>query len=377
MPLDKVASRGKVCHISSVHRVNDVRVYHKECTTLAEAGFDVTLIGVEADVPERGVRIIPLPGSGNRLQRMVGRTRKAYHQALGVGADLYHFHDAELLPYALMLKRRTKAKVVFDSHECFREDVVAKDWIPAGLRPIVGGAVGAVEDLVARRIDQVVAATPHIAEAFERHARRVVTINNYPLKNEFTAAATAKRVARDGICYVGAISFVRGIISFLDALSFIGDNVRVDVAGLFASAAVEHAAITHPNWRRVNFHGQTDRQQVASIYARSFAGIVTFLPAPNHIYSQPNKLFEYMSAGIPVICSHFPLWRSVIEEGGCGISVDPQDPRAIGAAIEQLRLNPESGRQMAQRGARLVQERYNWEHEGRRLVESYSELLAS
>ena len=372
----KTRSRGKVCHFSSVHRVDDIRIYHKECVTLAEAGFDVTLIGVEANAPERGVRIIRLPDGGNRLKRMLGRARTAYRHALNVGADVYHFHDVELLPYGLMLKRRTKAKVIFDSHECFREDVVAKDWIPAAFRPVVGGAVGAVENFVARSIDQVVAATPHIAETFERYARRVVTINNYPLTNEFAAVAADEPDVRDSICYVGAISFVRGIIPFLDALSFVHEDVRIDIAGLFASAAVEKAATIHPNWHRVSFHRQVSRDQVARIYARAFAGIVTFLPAPNHVYSQPNKLFEYMSAGIPVICSHFPLWRSVIEDGGCGLVVDPEDPRAIGAAIEQLRTNPDLGRQMAERGVRLIQDRYNWEHEGRRLVETYDELLS-
>ena len=371
-----VRSRGKICHITSVHRVNDIRVFHKECATLAQAGFDVTLIGVDADTPDRDVKIIRLSDGGGRLQRMVGRARSAYRLAQDVGADLYHFHDPELLPYGLLLKRRTGAKVVFDSHECFREDVVAKDWIPAPLRSTVGGVVGAIEDAVVRRIDMVVAATPHIAESFERQARRVVTINNYPLQGEFAHSAAQQPTNPDSICYVGAISFVRGIIPFLDALSYVDNSVRVDVAGLFASTAVEQAVKEHPNWHRVTFHGQTGRDQVAQIYARAFSGIVTFLPAPNHIYSQPNKLFEYMSAGIPVICSHFPLWRSVIEEGGCGLAVDPQDPQAIGGAIERLRQDRTAAQQMAERGVRLIQDRYNWEHEGSRLVKSYDELLA-
>lgn len=372
----RAGSRGRVCHLTSVHRVNDIRVFHKECATLAKAGFDVTLIGVAANVPDRGVKIIPLPDEGNRFQRMVGRTWAAYRHAVQVRADLYHFHDPELLPYGFMLKRRTGAKVIFDSHECFREDVVAKDWIPAVLRAPVGGVVGAIEDYVAHRIDQVVAATPHIAEALAKHARRVVTINNYPLENEFGASTEPGSGVRDSICYVGAISFVRGIIPFLDALSFIREDVRVHIAGLFASTAVEQAVRSHSNWHRVTFHGQVDRDQIARIYAQSFAGIVTFFPVPNHVYSQPNKLFEYMSAGIPIVCSHFPLWCGVIEQGGCGITVDPEDPRAIGAAIEELRSNRERGEQMAKRGVQLVHDRYNWEHEGRLLVESYDDLIA-
>jgi glycosyltransferase involved in cell wall biosynthesis len=372
---DVSRSRGRVCHLTSVHRVNDIRVFHKECATLAEAGFDVTLIGVAADTPERGVKIITLPDEGNRLQRIVGRARAAYRQAIGVGAQIYHFHDPELLPYGLMLKKRTGAKLIFDSHECFREDVVGKHWIPAPLRPVVGHVVGGIEDFVVRRIDQVVAATPHIAESFERQARRVVTINNYPLEAEFAASAQTTSGRRDGICYVGAISFVRGVIPLLDALSFIDSSVRVDIAGPFAGKAVEDAARSHANWGRVTYHGQVSRAQVAEIYAGAFAGIVNFLPVPNHIFSQPNKLFEYMSAGVPVICSHFPLWRSVIEDEGCGIAVDPALPQAIAAAIEALRSEPSRSADMAKRGVQLVRDKYNWSCEGRKLIETYDALL--
>lgn len=366
----------KVCHFTSVHKVNDIRVYLKECATLAEAGFDVTLVGVGADAPDRGVKIVKLGGDANRLKRMVTQSREAYKRALDTAADVYHFHDPELLPYGLMLKRRTGAKVIFDSHECFREDVVAKDWIPKPLRPVVGAVVGAVEDFVVSRIDRVVAATPHIAESFEGTARRVVTINNYPLDGEFSQEKVDEDRTRNAICYVGAISFVRGIIPFLDALSRVDEGVVVDVAGIFANAAVEDAARSHPNWSRVTFHGQVDRRKIAEIYGRAFAGVVTFLPVPNHVYSQPNKLFEYMSAGIPVIGSHFPLWRSIIEDGGCGIVVDPSDPREIGLAIETLRQDPAKGRAMAENGVRLIGDRYNWDREGQRLVEIYNELLS-
>lgn len=368
-------SRSKVCHLSSVHKVNDVRVFHKECATLADAGFDVTFVGVEAEVPERGVKTIKLPSEGDRLQRMVGRAWAAYRYALSVDADIYHFHDVELLPYGLMLKRRTRAAVIFDSHECFREDVMGKDWIPAPLRSVVGQAVGGLEDFVVRRLDQVVAATPHIAESFQGCARRVVTINNYPLEDEFVASAGAASGSRDAVCYVGAISFVRGIIPLLDALSFVDRCVRIDIAGPFAGKPVEEAARSHRNWHRVTYHGHVNRAQVAQIYARAFAGIVNFLPAPNHVFSQPNKLFEYMSAGVPVICSDFPLWQRVIKDGGCGIVIDPASPKAIADAIETLRSAPALGAKMADRGVELVRGKFNWSCEGRKLVETYDALL--
>jgi glycosyltransferase involved in cell wall biosynthesis len=60
--------------------------------------------------------------------------------------------------------------------------------------------------------------------------------------------------------------------------------------------------------------GFVNREEAKQIMAESKAGIVTFLPLPNHINAQPNKMFEYMSASLPVICSDFPLWNSIVEK---------------------------------------------------------------
>lgn len=365
-----------VCHLSSVHRVSDVRIFHKECETLAAAGLDVTLIGVDAPVRSDRVKVIPLPPAKGRIKRIALHSRDAYRMAMRTRADIYHFHDPELLPFGLLLKKRTGARVIFDSHECFREDVVEKDWIPSWLRGAVGAGVGVIEDAVVSRIDQVVAATPHIGDFFSSRAKRVVVVNNYPLPHEFVASEAATE-GRSGVCYAGAMSPARGLMPFLDALSLVPPSVPVHVAGIFASGAFEAAARSHPNWQRVTFHGQVGRADLARIYRSCLAGIVTFLPAPNHIHSQPNKLFEYMAAGLAVIGSRFPLWAQVIEDGRSGLCVDPASPEQIAQAINRVASDPAAASEMGKRGSDLVRTRYNWEPEGRRLVASYHDLLAN
>jgi glycosyltransferase involved in cell wall biosynthesis len=108
--------------------------------------------------------------------------------------------------------------------------------------------------------------------------------------------------------------------------------------------------------------------------ARSKAGIVTFLPAPNHIDAQPNKVFEYMSAGVPVIASHFPLWREIVEGNQCGLCVDPHEPEQIAEAIDYLLGHPDEARRMGENGMRAVQDRYNWAIEERKLRKFYEGL---
>jgi glycosyltransferase involved in cell wall biosynthesis len=119
-----------------------------------------------------------------------------------------------------------------------------------------------------------------------------------------------------------------------------------------------------------------DRNEVAKLLSTSTAGLVLFLPEPNHIESQPNKMFEYMSASIPVIASNFSLWRSIIEKNNCGICVDPMDSHEIAEAIDFLTWNPEDAKQMGKNGQAAIKRIYNWGIEEKKLLRLYENLIA-
>lgn len=365
---------GKVCHFSSVHKTNDIRVFMKECTTLAAAGYQTVLIACHSGVDGGGVVVRNVPEEGGRLGRILLRAFRVYRMALAERADVYHFHDPELLPYGLLLKLRTRAKVVYDSHECYPEDLLNKEWLPKWLRHPLAKLFERFEDFVSRRLDAVVAATPHIARRFQGIAKHVATVNNYPRAEEFSGSDRTGGAKRDGICYVGAISFIRGVIPFLDALDAVPDEVKIYIAGTFANLDVELAATGHKNWGRVIFYGQVDRQTIREIYGKSFAGIVNFLPAPNHEYSQPNKLFEYMAAGIPVVASNFRLWQDMILPTNCGFVVDPASPKEIAEAINSLASNPRRVSDMAENGKKAIKSRFSWDYEAHELLKLYSEI---
>ena len=99
----------KVCHMTSAHPPEDVRIFYKECVSLANAGYDVYLVAKGESYEKNGVHIIGVgQPSGGRLSRMTKFSKQVYQAALAVNADIYHFHDPELLPYGLKLKRRGK-----------------------------------------------------------------------------------------------------------------------------------------------------------------------------------------------------------------------------------------------------------------------------
>jgi glycosyltransferase involved in cell wall biosynthesis len=148
------------------------------------------------------------------------------------------------------------------------------------------------------------------------------------------------------------------------------------LAGDFSSHHVQVELAATPEWKNVRWQGSLDRNGIARLLDRVRAGLVVLHPEQNFVVSLPIKLFEYMSAGIPVIASDFPLWRGIIEDSGCGILVDPFDPGAIAKAVELLLTDSALAEDMGRRGRKSVEERFNWSSEEQTLLSFYSSLLS-
>jgi hypothetical protein len=88
-------------------------------------------------------------------------------------------------------------------------------------------------------------------------------------------------------------------------------------------------------------------------------------------------MFEYMAAGIPVIASDFPLWRSIVMGAGCGLLVNPRDPSSIAKAISYLLTHDAEAEAMGKRGRAAVKLQYNWNTEERKLLNFYASLFIS
>jgi hypothetical protein len=358
--------------MTSAHAHNDTRIFYKECKTLA-AGYDVTLIvqHYRDDVID-GVRILRLTKPKNRRERMLQTTEQVYKRALECEADVYHLHDPELIPVGLWLKKKGK-KVIYDVHEDVPRQILSKRWIPVPLRKTIGWAVERIENYAAKRFDYIVTATPYIRDRFRIINRNSIDVNNYPLLSELHNSNADWDCKEKLVCYVGGITKVRGIREMLQAIGM--TRYSMLLAGEFESSVERDIAVSRDGWDQVIELGHIDRTEVKEALSRSMAGLVLFHPEPNHINAQPNKMFEYMSAGIPVIASNFPLWREIIERSISGICVDPLDINEIVNAIKWIMENLEQAKQMGENGRRAVEELYNWEQEGAKLVRIYEELM--
>jgi glycosyltransferase involved in cell wall biosynthesis len=154
-------------------------------------------------------------------------------------------------------------------------------------------------------------------------------------------------------------------------------DARLALVGDFVSEELRHDISALPGWRYVDFHGFLDRDAVVEHLNRSRVGLVLFHPVPNHLNSQPNKLFEYMMSGIPILASNFPHWRQFVDEPGTGLTVDPLDPPAIAEAIVQMLEHPQQAAGMGNTARELALTRYIWSQEAKKLVDFYRNQVLS
>lgn len=368
----------RVCVMTSAHPPSDVRIFHKQCKSLARAGYEVILVA-PADASGRcdGVEVRHVDRSDSRLRRILFTTRAVYRAARDARAEVYHFHDPELIPAGLLLRLRGK-QVIYDIHEDLPRTFSYKPYIPKWLVGILESLVDFSEKIFARGFSALIAASPEIAARFRSHPR-VAVVQNYPRLEEFQVdRASAPRSRKSGyVVYVGLrITRARGAEEMVRAMGLLPDNipVRLKLVGTIEPPELLAQLQSLDGWKRTDYLGPLDREGVADVLRGASVGLVVLHPEPNYLLAHPVKLFEYMCAGIPVIASDFPVCRQVVQPSGCGLLVDPQNPREIASAIDFLCCDPQRAAEMGSRGREAVLTRYNWSAEERILLELYRRL---
>lgn len=369
--------RFKICILTTVHSVFDTRIFRKQAKSLHKSGYNVVLI-VQHDKKEiiEGIKIIPLEKPNNRFERIIKTTFQLYKKALKTEADIYHFHDPELIPVGLLLKLKGK-KVIYDVHEDVPKQILSKKWIWRPVKKMVSLLVNGIEKIADKYLDGIISATPTIDKKFIN--KNSIMVQNFPLLGELLTTKNKNNnlIDKNIITYVGGITSARGIKEMIKAVELIPEKYQTEflLAGKFSSQQLKREVQGSNGWKRVFFKGWIDRSKMAEILSKSKAGLVLFHSAPNHIDAQPNKMFEYMSAGLPVIASNFPLWKEIIEGNNCGLTVDPERPEEISETIQYIFDHTEEAKQMGKNGRKVVAEKYNWSVEEEKLLKLYKVIL--
>lgn len=370
----------KICVLTSAHPPFDVRIFHKECKSLVAAGYEVVLIVPHLEsVRKDGVRLVATPLRTGRFQRMTRGVFDVLRAATRENADLYHFHDPELIPAGLYL-RLLGRKVIYDIHENLPETLSYKDYLPFWLRkPLFVKTVAVLEQMASRCFSALISTTAYLIDRFSPWNRRIALVRNYPLLDEFTFTDSSE-TRNNAFIYVGSrLTEGRGMQQLVEAIGLLpaGAPAKLQLAGTFDPPEFQKRLQTLPGWQRTEVLGYLGRSRVTEVLSHALAGVAVLQPEPNNVQGLSTKLYEYMASGLPVIASDFPSFRAVVEEARCGLLVDPQNVQQIADAMLYLLENPAEARQMGERGRSAVLRKFNWTAEQQSLLDLYDELLLS
>ncbi|RKX54555.1 MAG: glycosyltransferase family 1 protein [Thermotoga sp.] len=368
-------NNNKVCILTSVHPPFDGRIFHKEAKTLAKAGYDVVLIAQhnEEEIID-GVRIVPLPKPRNRFERMTRVVWRLFRLALREKADVYHFHDPELIPVGLVLKLFGK-KLIYDVHEDVPQDILTKNWIGNSIvREIASFFFSGFENLSCTFFNGIVAATPDIAKKFP--SQKTITLRNFPIlelidKTEPLDISKQKPI----IIYAGGLMKIRGIKEIVQAMEFVGDRAELWLLGKWENEEFERECESLKGWEYTKYLGYVPYGKHYSFIKMANIGVINFLPLPNQQKAMPNKPFEYMVCSLPMIMSNFSYWQGIF--GECALFANSYNPKDIAEKILYLLDNPDEAKRLGNNGRKLIEEKYSWENESKKLLGVYKKLCVA
>ena len=397
------AHRPKVCMLAYCDSPTALPSMLNEGASLAGAGFEVESLCLasaatppsEAHAPGFRTRRFPVrvreffqgllgfAPSGRRLaavQRVLSYAEyvsRAFVHALKSGADLYAAHDLPpLLPTVLAAKLRRKP-VVYRAHELWSETQAhvpfAWFWrfLDRSLVPLC---------------DQVVTPEENRSRIYREEfgaKRPPLTVRNCPpYKSPIESTRLRDELARQGIAfstivlYQGLIDSMRCIEEVAEATRYFDEGVVLVIIGSGWGKWTDASSVLSGHDRIVVLP-RVPYGELPTYTASADIGILLYRnDCRNNYYCAPNKVFEYMMMGLPVIAANYPGMLALVEGGGVGLCVDPQDPKQIAAVVNRMAADPEARRSMRANGLQLSRERYNWENEFRPLFERYRSLLA-
>ncbi len=365
----------KVCHFSSVHKRGDQRILYKECVSLLNAGYDVSLIVADGGGNDiaNGIKVYDVGKEKKRTQRFTRTQKKIFSIALELDCDVYHFHDPELLFTGLKLKRKGK-KVIWDMHENLPADIMQKGYIPLFIRKLITAVFKKIEKYTVKRIDGVICTRDSVLHRLNGLNDNLALVNNFPLIDyEVEINDREERT----ICFAGTISPNYQHKEIIQAIEQI-DNVKYLLAGSISERHLSQLKAL-PGWKKVEYLGVLPFEEVKSLFARSSIGVAIHKYTHNMDWQIGNfaltKIFEVMYWKMPVICTDYSLWEDeIFEKYKCGITVIPTNVDAIRESIQYLLDNPEEARSMGETGHKAVVESFNWKSQEKRLLKLYSRI---
>ena len=363
----------KIFIFTSVHPLNDIRIFHKQAKSLAKY-FSVEL-HAPAEFKEKyfcNITVYGLPLWRRKADRFKTLCILLY-RVLKSKADIFHLHDPELIIHGIILKVLRRKKVLFDMHENTSQLINERKWIPSLLRSPLGLFHKVIEHLAIKLFDRIILAEKSYKVFIPNNS---TTILNYPLA---TPQITVHTKSTD-VVYVGGVLPERGAWELLKISRLVIEKVPEfsmkiigPVSDKFMEELTGYIRQNHLD-KHVYITGRMEYSSAMEEVNKSKIGIALLHPIKNYINSIPTKLFEYMQFGLPFIASDFEYWKNVFNGNKVGYFVPYNNTKLTAKKIVDLLTNEDLILSMGKQGKELVSLQYGWMGEEKKLVTLYEQL---
>lgn len=353
---------------------------------LAQQGMRVTLLAdVEGEQSVDGVRLVPTKLRG-KLVRLLGAPR-LLPKLRRIGADIYHFHDPELLPWMFLFQlMNPRVRVIYDVHEYFPEALLVTNFFRLGIvNRVMSVVVRYVEPLLARRLRGVVGVTEPIAARFEGGRARVGVVRNVVRLGSIES--DGRPHPRSGphpkIVLGGSIHPARCMEELVLAMGVLKQRgTRLDLLCVGSPSPPEFGARLVAVAKETGVSEQLEMidhlpfRDYQRLVGESSIGVVLYAPGANNEMGVPNRLYEFMAHGLAVVATDFPEVARVVRDAACGVLIESARPELLADAMQYLLTHDAEAKAMGARGRRAVETTYCWEQEIKVLLDFYAQLIA-
>lgn len=357
----------KIVHISVAHNRYDARIIRRQAVSQKNAGWDVVFVCADGKPEEvfNGVHIVSYSNhrfsKGERFKCLLFK-RTLVNYLLNTKADIYQFHDFELIEVGRALRNRGQ-HVIFDSHENWLDLIPL--YLPTKAFQWIGRRLlNRYYHKVVSCFDAVFSVSPNMVERLKKYNPHSYMVSNYPFLQKTVKTNIGEK--KNEFVYQGTVYSFSNQIPTVKAISLLEQDARYKVIGSIADT-IKQSILENDTNHKVDFIGWVDKDKLDEIMSAACCGIVIldYLPVCCGKEGQlgSNKIFEYMNLGLPVICTNFTLWRElIIDKYNCGICVEPGDIDQIKKAMVWILNNPDEARLMGERGRSAIINEFNWEN---------------
>jgi len=366
----------KVCHVISGYFRNDPRIFQRQCKSILKAGYEVSILTNDDGPKEILDEINIYPCSRfwkNRIKIILFAKYQFFNKALEIDADIYQIHSPELISLGLELKRRGKI-IIYDAHEDLPKHILEKDWIPPFLRKPISLIIDAYMKRALKKYDEIISPHSHVIDYLVNVNKNVTLVTNFAKFDYSHNYDLSHYLSRDiSICYSGTVYLHSNQEFILDAISNI-NNLKYQIVGFIDKNHIKKLS-ERKGFEKLIFLDRIPWEELNDFYSKSLIGMVVIdyklnLGNKKGTYAV-NKIFEYMQAGLPIICTDYDLWKEMVEKYDCGICVVPNNANQIEEAIRFFINNKERAYEMGQNGRKAVLLEYNWEAVEKKYIEIF------